>query len=158
MRPSLVKVPLTQGKFALIDGKDAELVMRYKWHVTSSGYAGHNIALSKSKWLYLKMHRILTSCPEGFQVDHINGDRLDNRRANLRICRQYQNVYNQRVRKNNTSGYKGVVWHKLHKKWSASIQKDGIKYFLGLFIDKEKAHKAYKNKASELFGEYCRVY
>jgi hypothetical protein len=94
---------------------------------------------------------------DGKSVDHINGNPLDNRRENLRICTQQENSWNQRKRRTNTCGFKGVYWDKGAKKYQAQICKDGKRKYLGLFDCPEKAHEAYCKAAQELHGEFSRV-
>ena len=88
-------------------------------------------------------------------VDHINGNPLDNRKSNLRICTNAENQRNRGVNKNNTSGYKGVCWAKQNKKWKARIKHNGKLIHLGYYKDKEEAARAYDKKAKELHGEYA---
>ena len=105
---------------------------------------GHNTRLSRK----------IMNCPKDMVVDHINGDKRDNRKCNLRICTGPQNSYNRKVNSNSTSGYRGVTWHEKTKKWRASIYFNKKHISLGLFKDKVDAAKAYDNKAVELYGEY----
>lgn len=95
------------------------------------------------------MHRFITNCPKGLVVDHINRNPADNRRCNLRICTQFENNKN---RSNNTSGTIGVTWHSKSKKWRATIEKNGKRYELGEFKDKDKAIQARLKAEQELFG------
>ena len=88
-------------------------------------------------------------------VDHINHDGLDNRKENLRICTRSQNMMNQRVYKNNKSGYKGVYWHKANSYWVSQIRKNKKSIYLGYFKDKTVAAKAYNKAALEIFGKYA---
>ena len=94
--------------------------------------------------------------PKGFQIDHINGNILDNRIENLRLATYAENQWNAKTRVDNTSGIKGVCWHKLHKKWMAQIKSNGTRNYLGLFEDKEEAAKAVRKKRIELHGEFAR--
>lgn len=91
--------------------------------------------------------------PEGLVVDHINGNKLDNRRSNLRICTQSQNLNGR----NTNKGYIGVSWDKFRGKWKANIGKDYQKIFLGRFDTAEEAARVYDEKAVELFGEFARL-
>lgn len=86
-------------------------------------------------------------------VDHINGDKLDNRLANLRACSMRQNSGNSRLSSTNKSGYKGVCWHRAMKKWHAQIKGRGS---LGFFDTPQEAHEAYKAAAVQVFGEFAR--
>jgi hypothetical protein len=92
------------------------------------------------------------------QIDHINGDPLDNRWSNLREATQSQNNWNTRLSRNNTSGYKGVSWHKGERKWDATIMAYGKSHFLGRFKTKEEARDAYIDASKKLHGEFSRFH
>lgn len=101
------------------------------------------------------MHRFIMDCPKGMVVDHINGNPMDNRCSNLRICTQAQNSLNNRGPKfSSKSGHKGVYWHKAAQKWCAEVVLDGKKYYLGLFKKKLDAAEAYNKKAKELHDSF----
>ena len=102
------------------------------------------------------MHRLIMQAIDGQYVDHINGDGLDNRRENLRICTHAQNMQNQMPVRLGTSKYKGVSWDKVAKKWAAHINLDGKPKKLGRFVAEEDAAKAYDSAAIEHYGEYAR--
>lgn len=105
----------------------------------------------------LYIHRIIMNPPLGFEVDHINGDRTDNRRSNLRLCTRRQNNLNRSVSSANKIGYKGVSKYK-NGKWNARISTAlGVYKSLGIFKTPEDAAKAYENAARELHGEFFRV-
>lgn len=89
------------------------------------------------------------------QVDHINGDGLDNRRENLRICTHAENTRNKRMLGANTSGFKGVSWHKGDRKFRAQITVNKRKIHLGNFDDAEMAHEMYCLAADMLHGEFA---
>jgi len=146
------KIKLTQGKYTIVDDNDFERLNQWKWCYNSWGYAkmGQN-------YKTILMHRLIMKTPEGMETDHINGDRLDNRRSNLRICTNAQNHWNRKKQKNNTSKYTGIRWHKEGKKWEATVQFNKKKIYLGLFKNKTEAAKNYNQKARELFGEYIRL-
>lgn len=147
-----MKIPLTKGLFTLVDEKDFEELSKMKWTTlsTSSGrcYAIHYFG-TKGRIL---LHRHLLKVPKGFDGDHINGDTLDNRRSNLRIATRGQNIANSKLRKDNTSGYKGV--YMFRNKWVAHIQVDGKKIWLGGYDKPEEASEAYKVAAQYYFGQY----
>jgi hypothetical protein len=92
----------------------------------------------------------------GQLIDHINGDGLDNRLSNLRICTVAQNAHNSRRSLNNTSGFKGVYYRKDEKKWQAQIHVSGHKIPLGRFGTPEAAYAAYCEAAKKYFGEFAR--
>ena len=105
----------------------------------------------------LPMHRLIMDAPKGMDIDHINGNPLDNRKSNLRICTRAENMRNRGAQKNNTSGYKGVGWCKHRKKWHAQIKHNGKQIYIGRYKDKEEAARAYDAKAKELHGEYAHL-
>jgi hypothetical protein len=147
-----IKIPLTKGKLALIDKINYPLVSKYKWFTHGNRYAATYI----NNKLFL-MHRLLLKATKGMIVDHINSDGFDNRKNNLRICTQSQNLANRNKQNNNTSGYKGVYWQKSVKKWSAHIMVNQKYINLGTYVNILDAVKAYNYAAKEYFGEYARI-
>lgn len=145
---------MSKGVTTLIDDEDIVKIKDYKWFRNDNGYA-RGYKHWKEKYVYL--HRIILDAAPGEQVDHINGNRLDNRRENLRITSQQQNTFNSGLKSNNKSGYKGVMLRKDTKRWSASITHNYKEIMLGCFDTKEEAAEAYNRKAVELFGEYARL-
>ena len=146
-------IPLTQGKFAIVDAEDYDRLNRYQWHACKckSTYYACRVEGGKT----IRMHREIMHAPKGVIVDHINHNGLDNRKGNLRLCTHAQNCYNQRASSTGTSKYKGVCWHKCNRKWIARIRCDGKFYNLGDFENEIEAAKAYDDKAVELFGEFA---
>jgi hypothetical protein len=119
------------------------------------GYIG--VYLNKK---YIFAHRIVwemfnSPLLDTEYIDHINGQRADNRIENLRKCTLQQNAYNRGKQSNNKSGYKGVSWHKQKCKWVAQIKIDGRNKFLGFFTDPEEAYKRYCEVAKECYGEFA---
>lgn len=104
-----------------------------------------------------RFNRVVMNCPEDMQVDHVNGDTLDNRKCNLRIVTNQQNSMNCSKPLNNTSGYKGVYFDKSRKKWVANIKVNRKTIFLGRFDNIEDAYKARLEAEEKYFGEYRRV-
>lgn len=153
------EIPLTQNKIALIDKEKFDLVSQFKWHARKDRhifYASTNTKNCNGTRLYLSMHRLIMQPPNDLQIDHINGDGLDNRLENLRIVYKAQNLFNQRKRAKNTSSqYKGVYLHKKKQKWQAQIQHNKKVIYLGYFHKEKDAARAYDMKARELFGEYA---
>jgi hypothetical protein len=146
-------IPLTQGKFAIVDAEDYDRLNQDKWYAgkcKNTYYAGR-VEGGKT----IKMHREIMHAPKGVLVDHINHNGLDNRKRNLRLCTHAQNCYNQQASATGTSKYKGVSWHKSNSKWSARIRCDRKFYNLGEFDNQMEAAMAYDDKAVELFGEFA---
>lgn len=144
-------ISLTKGAKTIVDDDDYERVRSFKWR-----YDGRYAACDINGKTVL-LHRLLIGTPIGKVTDHINGNKLDNRKANLRICTQSQNRANSKRSATNTSGYKGVCFDKRLKKFRAYIRKDGIMHNLGLFQTAKEAHAEYAKKSVELFGEYSRL-
>lgn len=152
------QINLTKGKAALVDDKHFERVNAFKWHYSNSGYALRKIykGTRNGKKLYENqaMHRLLVDIPDGMQIDHINGDKLDNRQANLRQCTNQQNGCNRGKTAKNTSGFKGVSPCE-YGRWQAGIRVNGKRLHLGHFLKKEDAAEAYKAAAIKLHGEFA---
>lgn len=151
-------ITLTKGKETIVDDEDLEWLSQWKWLYHGQGYAARHIWVcgGRGKQITVLMHREVLHTPEGMYTDHINGNKLDNRKENLRICDHSQNGANTKTR-GNKSGYKGVCWHKQCKKWCACIKQNYKKYYLGLFFDPVEAAKVYDKKAKELFGEFAKT-
>jgi hypothetical protein len=153
------QIPLTQGKFAIVDDEDYDFLIQWKWHLSNRGYARRNnyvegvIVNPKS----ILMHRVILGDPIGFQVDHINGDKLDNRKSNLRVCTTGENARNRGKNKNGTSGYKGVHFYKAYRKWQSHIMHERKMVWLGYFDTAEKAALAYNEAATKLHGEFAHL-
>lgn len=145
-------IPLTQGKFALIDDADYEWASQYKWHFTTNGYA-RRVAKDRTT---PRMHREINKTPNGMDTDHINGDKLDNRRENLRSVTRSQNVMNL-VKGKKGKKYKGTQYLKRSGKYNAMICLNGKNQFIGNYDTEEEAALAYNLKAVELFGEFSCI-
>lgn len=156
----IATLTMSSGREVLIDSADLNLVTQYKWRV-SAGYAkAHdrtNQAGVDAKGVFL--HRLVMGCTvgDGRYVDHINGNRLDNRKSNLRICSQAENMRNTKIRSDNRSGFKGVRSHKGGSKWTASISVNKKRTYLGIFDTPEAAYDAYCKAAQELHGEFANL-
>lgn len=156
---SAIKIPLTKGKYCLIDREDYDLVSSYKWCVSSYGYAvrgTRKMVNGKSKSFIHYMHREIIGAPVGLEVDHINGDKLDNRRSNLRVCTRQQNEWNKPANIRSKTGYKGVFWSKQARKYASWINTNGKIKHLGFYESSVEAAKAYDNAALMLHGEFAR--
>lgn len=140
-------IRLNRG-WCVIDRADIELVNHITWHLGSDRYVCGKDGKT------LQMHRVIMNPGKGQIVDHINGDRTDNRRSNLRLCGMSENLWNSRFRDNNSSGYKGVSKHKRSGRWQAKITVRYKQHHLGLFDSAEEAAKAYDEASKRLHGEY----
>lgn len=144
-------IPLTQGKIALVDDADYELVMRFKW--SAHCIKGKFYAVTNSGRLH--MHRLISGVP-GRNVDHKNGDGLNNQRFNLRPSTTSQNGMNRGKQRNNTSGFKGVTRSgKKTQPWMAQIKLNRKLIHLGCHKTAEAAARAYDVRASVLFGAFA---
>ena len=132
---------------ALIDADDYERCKDIKWAMHNNGYVRANI------WRKY-LHRWIAG-QDGMEIDHINGNKLDNRKANLRTCSSLQNNMNSRLRKDNKSGYKGVYWNKQRQKWHATVKAQGKRQHLGFYENKSEAATAYNHAAINFFGEFA---
>lgn len=149
-----VEIPLTRGKVALVDEPDFPLVAGLKWSaVFSCGhwYAARNRSRGVKPRTELMHRRILDARPSEI-IDHRDGDGLNNCRLNLRRATKLQNQTNSKLRRDNSSGFKGVHSHK--GRWRAKIQVIGITIHLGVFQTAEEAALAYDAAARIHFGEF----
>jgi hypothetical protein len=154
------EIKLTQGKVALVDDADFEWLNQWKWFAFFNGYGQYYAARNEKTFLgrrLIFMHRVIMNTPRGMDVDHINMDGLNDTHANLRNCTHSQNIQNGKKRSNNSSGYKGVSWHKHHKKWYAKININGKHTPLGYFSNPEDAAHAYDEAAKKYHGEFART-
>lgn len=155
------QIKLTQGKFALVDDDDFERLNKFKWCIGSGGYAIRDIKRNgKNKREY--MHRIINQTPKELFTDHINGNKLDNRKENLRNCTTKQNAMNVKVHKDNYLGEKGIYIHtnhhpsKSYKYFRARIMVNGECIHIGLFKTLENAITARVAAEKKYQGEYAR--
>ncbi len=155
-------IQLTRGKVALIDDEDYEAFSAFTWHASTTGwtfYARRNIetASSPQRQRTVRMHRELVGAPRGVVVDHIDGNGLNNQRANLRVASHRQNLNNRGKNANNTSGYKGVSINKKTGLWVAQITEESRRVNLGYFKDPASAARAYDAAARLHHGEFARL-
>lgn len=143
-----------EGKFAIVDDVDYEFLVKHKWFIS-----GRYIRRTrKENGKDVLIHRVIANCPENMVVDHINGNWLDNRKENLRVCTQHQNSMNKKKDiRGVTSKYKGVYFDKTSNKFRAQLKYKRKNYNLGRFENEEDAAKAYDSKSIELHGEFARL-
>lgn len=149
-------IPLTRGYVALVDEVDYSELSRHKWCLMNSG---SNLYAHRydSELGYVTMHRAVMGLKkgDGQRVDHINGDTFDCRRSNLRLCNVAQNGANSGIQSRNTSGFKGVSWSSVVRKWHARICHKNKKISIGYFTSKIEAVIAYDLEALHLKGEFA---
>lgn len=157
------EIPLSRGLVALVDDADFESIGKIKWSALASGakiYAAHQWRHPGGEKSAVLMHRLITEACGRLQVDHINGDGLDNRRANLRLCTKAQNAKNRKQRPP-ASGFKGVYRRDdgrgSGKRFRALISVDGQRVNLGAFPSALDAARAYDAAARRLHGEFASL-
>lgn len=147
------------GHSLIIDDEDSHL-LNIKWHLVRHKKSGEKLYVQSAlKGRTVKIHRLILGLNNKDKnvVDHRNGNTLDNRKQNLRICTTAQNAWNQSLRSNNVSGYKGVSYVKRKKRYCATIGFNGQNIWLGFHNSKEMAAVAYDNKAKELYGDFAKL-
>lgn len=156
-------VPLSRGLFALVSPDDLDRVSAFRWRASSPDRNGRSYAQrthhtgprSQRKTSVVLMHRLILEAPTGVLVDHINGDRLDNRRENLRLTDHRGNARNRGLHRNNTSGFKGVIFY--GGRWYAQIKVDRRNRGLGGYSAPEDAARAYDRAALHHYGEFASL-
>ena len=168
---AMKKIPLTQGKFAIVDDEDYNLVSKYPWSLDSPKHAHTSYAIctmytgrinNKSIMCRMKLHQLIMRPPKDIHIDHINRNGLDCRRSNMRYCTHSENCMNRRPHytdsrtktKRPTSSYKGVSKLKSGR-WQARIYFENKIYSLGAFENEKEAALAYNKKAIEIYGKYA---
>lgn len=149
-------IPLSYGSYAIVDTADLRILNLYRWcmNVTLQGkrYARRT---QGRKTIY--MHRALMNPPEGMEVDHINGNGLDNRRKNLRVCTKAEYQQNSKKRTGKSSCFKGVCWDSSGRKWRSRITVKGRQLQIGQFESELEAAEAYDEEAFYYFGTFART-
>ena len=164
------KISPSRGMFALVDDEDYEWISGLgKWMAIScsgSFYASRNTPRPQRKRgvpTVILMHRLIMGVFDvrGVEIDHINGNTLDNRRENLRFANRSQQAMNQKIRSDNTSGYRGVSYdndlYDRKKRWVVEIHANGKKHRLGRYSTAEEAARVYDRVAIELHGDFSRL-
>ena len=149
-----------RGLVATIDAGDRERVLAVapRWYLANRGQCivadVWDMSRGHRRRRCVKLHRIIINAPRGTQVDHRNGDVLDNSRVNLRLCSNSENQRN-RHRTRGVSRFKGVVWHKGCNKWEARLNDGKKRHYLGLFSNEADAARAYNESAQKHFGDFA---
>ena len=151
------EIPLSNGGVALVDDEDYERVAsgpKWQYHALRHRYRTYGYAQRKVCGRTQLLHRLILNAPRGAIVDHINGDGLNNTRANLRICSYAQNTQNRRKSAARASSrFIGVYWHKRNRAWAVEV---GVE-LVGYFHDEEAAGRAYDKTARKRYGEFARL-
>jgi hypothetical protein len=147
--PKVRYITLTRGLHALVDAEDYEWLNQHRWHASPA--TGHSTVYAKRSTRHgsVFMHRMIMQPPKGMVVDHINGNGLDNRRCNLRICTRQENAQNRRKHVDGKSRFIGVS--PCGNKWQAFVGHE----YVGHFDDEVEAAKARDRKAIEMYGEHA---
>lgn len=146
----MIKILLTQNRVALIDKIDYPRVSQYKWCVSNHRNTSYAQAWINGK--AIKMHSFIFGKRKGKEIDHKNGNGLDNRRSNLRFGTHSQNLMNFKSKRL----YRWVYWSEEKKKWRVYICKNYVQRFVGYFSSEKEAALAYNVMANKLFGEFSR--
>lgn len=152
----MICIPITQGRHAVIDSADYELVAAHKWYSHKSGNNFYAKTFIDGKCTY--MHRLILDITDANTVaDHIDGNGLNNRRGNLRSCTKTQNMHNAKGKSNSKTGLKGVCYHSRDNLFNARIRVDGKRKSLGYFKTAEEAHAAYCKAALMYQGDFAKT-
>lgn len=153
-------IQLTQGQHTVVADDVYAWASKFEWYAKKDGrtfYAVRNIRLPDGRQANVYLHREIMKVSKGEEVDHQDGDGLHNLPENLRTCSRLENTQNRSIRRDNTSGFKGVSFDRVKGKWSARIQIAGQPIFLGLFDQAIDAAKEYDRAALAGFGEFAKT-
>lgn len=143
-----------KGEEFYFDLEDYEKINKYCWHIKSDGYITTLIYFNKDYKKQIFLHRLIMNCNDDFLIDHMNHNKNDNRKNNLRMVTVQQNNMNNSLRKDNISNATGVFWNKKNNIWQAQIRVNSKAIHLGCFINKQDAIKSRKQAEEKYFGEY----
>jgi hypothetical protein len=153
----VAEIIISDGTSVIVDAEDYDWLINWKWSAHGEGYAMRGEHIGNRKYKYFTMHREIIGAKKGDIVDHVNGNKLDNRKENLRIANRSQNATNSKHRKNK-SGYRGVCMDKRRGLWKSEIRVgDGKRKFLGYYEAKIEAAKAYNDAATKYHGEFAKL-
>lgn len=156
---SIRLIPLSQGKFAIVDTADFDWLNQWKWTVIhqtpNSPWYAYRPFLIDGKRVNVRMHRLIINAPNGVEVDHRDGDGLNNRRSNLRFATRQQNACNRKANIGNKSGAKGVFWYKRTKMWRVAIGIKRKQIHIGYFKTKAEAIEAYRKASMQFHRDFA---
>jgi len=147
------QVQLSPIGCALVDDEDYELVSKYNWHLTPDGYAITIVSTINILFKRISMHRLILNAPKGLLVDHINHNRLDNRRCNIRLCTRSQNNWN--MQRSAHKQYKGVDFQTRHGTYRVAVSVKDISIHIGTYKTSIEAAEAYDRAALYYFKEFA---
>lgn len=145
-----------RGVKVLVDDEDVQLIQKHRWLIANTGYAVTYL-YPPGRTVCVLMHRLIMRATAGLVCDHIDGNKLDNRKTNLRLCKQSQNAKNRVGRRDSKSGIKGVHWLEGRRLWEVQIRADERRVTVGRFKDLEQAKRAYNEAALKYHGEFARL-
>jgi hypothetical protein len=158
------EIPLTTGHVALVDDEDYERLCGFTWnsrpisaHKSDGGRYAIRTTREGRRKLTIIMHRTIMNAPPGVRVDHIDGNGLNNQKANLRLCTHQENMRNQHKKARGSCGFKGVWLDRRRNRFHAGITADGRARHLGVFSSAVEAARAYDRAAREAFGQFARL-
>jgi len=143
-----MKIALVNGGFCEVDADDFDYLSSFRWRKNKAGYAVNTNSRKR-----IIMHRLIMNAPENKDVDHINRNKLDNRKENLRLCTQAENARNASIRTDNTSGYKGVAFN--DNRWQATTKINGKRVYIGRYKTAKEAALAYDEVVRKLHGDFA---
>lgn len=150
------EISLTRGFVTLVDNEWYDHLNQWKWQANTAGKS--DLVYAVRKGMRIIMHRVIMGAPKGMEVDHIDGNGLNNQCHNLRLATHSQNLQNRRASRSGVSPYRGVSWHNQAHKWQVHIKPPaGKNKNLGYFASEIDAAKAYDKAANEYFGEFARL-
>ena len=147
------RIKLTKGKYALVDDEDFEVLSKHKWHFDGMYARRHDYPTGER----IRLHRAILEPKFNEEIDHINRNKLDNRRSNLRIVDASQNRMNRPLQSNNKSGFRGVSWLVSRKRWVARIKFYNKIKVLKYTKDKTEAARIYNEAALKYHGEFAQL-
>lgn len=158
-------IPLTQGMVAIVDDDDWLYLSKHKWCYAHGGYASRGVCSQlangrkdRKRIKAIYMHRVIMNPPDGLQIDHINGNKIDNRKVNLRFATMAENMRNRKIQSNNTTGFAGVAFDKRYrKKYFGRIRTNGVTTRTRMFSTASEAFDAKMEIIQQLHGEFTNL-